>query len=63
MELLPDDPTIMVGMVQNEISGITDDERHQFWEMVSKLANRLTQQERVQLFALLVEYSDVFATT
>ena len=48
--------------IQERASDVPVGRRRILWEMVEKSENRLSGEEREQLFALLVEYDDLFAT-
>ena len=58
MERIPDDA---VASTQESISETSSDHRSTLWEMVNKVDDRLNQNEKEQLYALLLDYSDIFA--
>ena len=61
MERIPDDAITTVASTQESVSETTSDHRSTLWKMVNKVDDRLTHREKEQLYALLLDYSDIFA--
>ena len=61
MEQIPDDAITTVASTQESVSETSNDHRSTLWEMVDKVDDRLNQSEKEQLYALLLDYSDIFA--
>ena len=61
IERIPDDAVATVTSPQERVSETTSDHRSTLWGMVDKVDDRLSQEEKEQLYALLLDYSDIFA--
>ena len=64
MELVADDAcaTETVAATGEEHSiEVPEEQRLRLWEMISRSGDRLTEEEKEQLFALCLEYNDLFA--
>ena len=61
MEQIPDDAITTVASTQESVSETSNDHRSTLWEMIDKVGDRLNQGEKEQLYALLLDYSDIFA--
>ena len=65
MELVADDAcaTETVASTGEDHSvEVPEEQRLRLWEMISRSGDRLTEEEKEQLFALCLEYNDLFAT-
>ena len=60
IERIPDDAVATVTSPQERVSETTSDHRSTLWGMVDKVDDRLSREEE-QLYALLLDYSDIFA--
>ena len=61
MELLPVDSVTTVNKKLSGISRVTDAQSDNRWKIVNRSGDRLNLQKEDQLFALLLEYHDLFA--
>ena len=62
MELLPEDASATIAAVKEESTTGADDAQHRaLWELVNNSGDKLSPNEKEQLFALLLEFSDLFA--
>ena len=62
MELLPEDASATIAAVKEESTTGADDAQHRaLWELVNNSGDKLSLDEKEQLLALLLEFSDLFA--
>ena len=60
MEQVPDESLTTIASMQKGATEISAKHRSTLWEMVDKVDGKLTQAEKEQLYALLLDYSDIF---
>ena len=62
MELLPEDlEATDIATVHDQNQGVPCTVQDRMWQMVEKTGSQLTQQQKEQLFTVILEYHDIFA--
>lgn len=61
MEILPDHPVENVAAIQEQEHNVPRSVQDQLWEIVERTESPLTLQQKQQLYAVILEYHDVFA--